>query len=555
MNESNVLQFEHVPVGNNGKINLTVKLDNNTLVIDKLDILSASVRDKFAKKLCKDRPGIDCELVNEQLLSIAGEVQKQQSMELADEESSGELDVSHIVRPERFITPQVSGLTVATLVLCGGKPASRWRVYLQWTSNTREVRDLSDSIDLPNKTKLWIHPIPGQVSIKTVPAWSESARKAWLAGEDSPDPAEIFKKLCKCIAYFVDFPEQHGPGATSTLALWVMLTYVYPAWSAVPYLYLGGPAGSGKTRVFEVLSRLVFRPLQSSNMTGAALFRTLHGNGGTLIYDEAERLKQNTPDVGEINSMLLAGYKRGGRATRLEPVGDTFKTVEFDVFGPKALACIKGLPVALGSRCISIYMFRAGKDSLIPRRRIDNHSSRWQTLRDDLHALALNYGPDFLSLAGQHDVCPNMSGRNFELWQPLLALAGWIEECGAVGLLKLMQDHAIGHIESGQDEQTPDCDEALLRSLAKLLESGSSPIAKDVLEEAKTEESRMFDSWSAKGAANALKRYSIKTKKTVGRRTYRHVTLDDLKHVQAVYGMDLGLTETNDENNGQIPPE
>lgn len=427
MNESNTLQFEHIPVGNNGKVSLTVKLGNNTLALDKLDILSASVRDKFAKKLCKDWPGIERELVDEQLLNIAGEVQRQQNMEPADEESSAELDVSRIVRPEWFATPQVSGLTVAMPVLCGGKPANRWRLYLRWTNDKREVRDLSDSIDLPDKTKLWIHPIPGQVSIKTVPAWSESARKKWLAGEVSPDPAEVFVRLCQCIAYFVAFPEQHGPGATSTLALWTMLSYVYSAWSAIPYLYLGGPAGSGKTRVFEVISRLVFRPLQSSNMTGAALFRTLHGNGGTLIYDEAERLKQNTPDVGEINSMLLAGYKRGGRATRLEPIGDTFKTVEFDVFGPKALACIKGLPVALGSRCISIYMFRAGRDSPKPRRRIDSYALRWQTLRDDLHALALNYAPDFLNFPDRHDVCPDMSGRNFELWQPLLALAEWIE--------------------------------------------------------------------------------------------------------------------------------
>ena len=57
-------------------------------------------------------------------------------------------------------------------------------------------------------------------------------------------------------------------------------------------------------------------------MTGAALFRTLHGQGGVLLLDEAERLK-NTPDpaTAEILSMLLAGYRRGGTATRLEPIG------------------------------------------------------------------------------------------------------------------------------------------------------------------------------------------------------------------------------------------
>ena len=91
-----------------------------------------------------------------------------------------------------------------------------------------------------------------------------------------------------------------------------MLTYFFHAWNAVPYLFVGGPMNSGKTRVFQVLSRLVFRPLQSSSLTAPALFRTLHDRGGTLLFDEAEKLRQATPETGEILSMLLAGYKRGG---------------------------------------------------------------------------------------------------------------------------------------------------------------------------------------------------------------------------------------------------
>ena len=372
----------------------------------------------------------------------------------------------------------------------------------------------------------------------------------------------MFQRLCKCIAHFIDFPADRASGTASTLALWVMLTYAYPAWPAVPYLYLGGPAGSGKTRVFEVLSRLVFRPLQSSNMTGPALFRTLHSKGGTLLYDEAERLKQSTPDVGEVRSMLLAGYKRGGRATRLEPVGDTFRTVEFEVYGPKALACIRGLPEALSSRCIPVMMFRADKTSPKPRRRIDGHAERWRALRADLHALALEYGPNFLDLAGRGHVCPAMSGRQYELWQPLLALASWVEDHGAKGLLAMMQGFATASNESAEDEQTPDCDEVLLRTLAEVVRAGLSPIAKDVLEKAKETEPQTFANWSAKGAANALRRYGVETRKTHGRRSYGHVTLGDLQRVQMTYNMDLGLPEAEGGDTSenvphvpQVPPK
>jgi len=544
MSDKTTLIFTYDRVGNNGKINLTAKLGDEVLAMDDLNIKSANARERFAKQLCKDRPGIDRTDVDRELLSIADETHQKQNTQQSVAKSLAELDVSRIVRPERFITQEVSGLTVAIPTLRDGRPSGQLKLYLRWMDGKREVVNIPESLTLPDGRKLWIHPTPGIPSILDRPAWSKEARTAWMDGTHSVNAADIFQRLCRCISHYIDFPKAQAPGTTATLALWVLLTYCYPAWSAIPYLYLGGPAGSGKSRVFEVLSRLIFRPLQSSSLSAAALFRTLHGKGGTLLYDEAERLKQNAPDVAEITAMLLAGYKRGGRATRLEPIGDgTFKTMEFQVYGPKAMACIRGLPVALSSRCITVVMFRAASGSAKPRRRIDAYTERWQTLRDDLHALALDCGTDFLDMAQQDDVCPKMSGRAFELWQPLLALASWVECCGAAGLLELMQDYAASSIESGREDQTPDCDEILLRMLGNLRQLGISPIAKDVLGKAKEEEPQTFSSWSAKGVANALRRYGVETHKTQGRRSYGHITLDQLRRIQTTYNMDLNLPE------------
>jgi hypothetical protein len=537
------LTISYSPAGGNGKISLIVKSGDKELAIDKIDVLSASARERFAKSLCKDRPGIDRETIDSELLRIAGEHQAERDKGSRQDESSEELDVSRFVRPERFLLPDVSGLTVGTPILRDGAPAGNWTLYLHWADGKREAIALPDSLALPDGATLWVFPTPAAPSPTEPVRWSNLSRKAWLDGAEPVDPAEVFQKLCKCIAYFVDFPECRAAGTTATLALWAVLTYCYPAWSAIPYLYLGGPAESGKTRVFEVLSRLVFRPLQSSNLSAASLFRTLHSKGGTLLFDEAERLKESAPDVSEVKSMLLAGYKRGGRATRLEPVGDTFKTVEFDVYGPKAMACIRGLPPALASRCISTIMFRAAKDSPKPRRRIDAHAERWQTLRDDLHRLAMDWGRELVGLPERKDVCPPMSGRNYELWQPLFALASWFEYHGANGLLAMMQEHAAECIESGQDEQTPDCEETLLKILVDAVRLGQSPQAKDLLAKAMEEDSRTFTNWSPKGVGNALRRYGIVTRKVQGKRTYGNVTLDDLRNVQSAYGLDLGLTE------------
>jgi len=364
-----------------------------------------------------------------------------------------------------------------------------------------------------------------------------------MEGEPAPDPAELFKGMATMFARFIDLPAAHASGVTATAVCWAMLTYVYQTWDAVPYLYIGGPLGSGKSRLFEVLGRLVFRPLGSSNMTGAALFRTLHSQGGVLLLDEAERLR-NTQDPGtsEILSMLLAGYKKGGAATRLEPVGDTFKTVSFDVYGPKALACIAGLPPALTSRAISVTMFRSPPGSEKPRRRIDADPEGWQGLRDSLHAMALEHGPTWLDLPNRADVCPAMSGRDYELWQPLLALASWIEPYGARGLLKMLQEHALATIDAGGDDATPDHDETLLRILTEKRLNLEMPQAKEILEAARELDQVSFRQWSPKGVANVFKRYGLATKEIHGRKVYR-TDLSELAKIQEVYCLSLGISK------------
>jgi hypothetical protein len=313
----------------------------------------------------------------------------------------------------------------------------------------------------------------------------------------------------------------------------------------VPYLYVGGPLGSGKSRVFEILARLVFRALTTASLTAPSLFRTLHDRGGVVLFDEAERLRHTTPEPAEILSMLLSGYKRGTPATRLEPVGDSYRPVSFDVYGPKALACIAGLPSTLASRCIPVTMFRAAPDSPKPLQRIDADPAIWQGLRDELHAMALEHGADWLQLARRSDVCPKgINGRAYELWQPLLGLAWWVESCSARGLLGLMQQHALATIEANQDDQTPEADEVLLEELTEFVRIGCFPTPGEILNKAKERDPKTFDKWVPQTVSRRLKSYGIPTpKKSHGERRYRDVTLETLRRIQRNYNIDLGITD------------
>jgi hypothetical protein len=428
------------------------------------------------------------------------------------------------------------------VTLAEGKPAARWRLYLRWRDGRRESQQLPDALDLLHAGRLWLHPTPAEPSVSTPLGWSGPRRRAWLQGSPAPDPAGLFREVCEGIADFLEFPPGSAAGTAATLALWALLSSGYPAWPAVPYLYVGGPTGSGKSRLFDVLARPVFRPLSSSNLTGPTMFRTLHDRGGVLLYDEAERLRQSTPNVQELLSMLLAGYRRGAQATRLEAVGGTFRPVAFDVYGPKAIACIQEPPPALSSRCITVIMFRAGPDSPKPQRRVDANDARWEKLRDGLHALALDAGPAWLDLAQRSDACPaGISSRDYEPWQPLLALAWWVESCGARGLLALVQRHALETVAAGKDDSVPEADEKLLELLSEKVRDHARPTPTELLEAAKGRDPGTFDRRAPATVTRRLKLYGIPTpKKANGIRRFG-IGLADLQRIQRHYGIDLGV--------------
>jgi hypothetical protein len=491
VSDNDTLSIEFQPRGR-GKVTVTARRGDTVVYADDITPTDARQRSAFTKALREKVPEANPDAIDAELLHVAAADPPPPPTPAAGEE----LDVSRFHRPELFHTAEVSGLAVPVVTMTHGKPAGQWHLYLRWADGRRESRPLADSVELTSGGRLWLHPTPADPSVSTPAAWSRDARRVWLAGAPAPDPAALFRELCEAVAYYLEFPPDSAEGTVATLALWVMLTYGYPAWAAVPYLYVGGPMGSGKTRLFDVVAELAFRVLASSNMTGPALFRTLHDRGGVLLYDEAERLRQSTPEVQELLSMLLAGYKRGGKATRLEAVGDTYRTVAFDVFGPKAIACIQGLPPPLASRSIPVMMFRAGPGSPKPKLRVDADAGRWQRLRDDLHALALEAGPTWLELSRQTDVCPEGIGsRDYELWQPLLALAAWVESCGASGLLELVREHALATVAAGKDDAVPETDEVLLEVTAEAVRTGQRLTSREILDRAKEDAPGLFKTW------------------------------------------------------------
>lgn len=524
---------------------------------ERFDLARGKERGRFIAAV-RDRLGedayhlLDAEAVERDLAAMAADLAA--PPRAAPAEEAVELGDGRVVRPERFILPDVSGLAVPRRILRGGEPVSEWMLYLRWKDGRRESLPLPDVLNIGGE-RVFIAPRPPEPPPNMMPGWSASSRSRWLSGSDPMPPDELCRMLFESFAKYLDLPAESAAGTVAMLTTWSLLTYCFPAFDAVPYLSVGGPMGSGKSRVFELLGQLVLRPLSTSNVSNPALFRSLHGFGGVALLDEAERLRESrSPDVQELLSSLLAGYRRGGCATRCEAAGDgQFVMRHFNVFGPKACACINELPPTLASRCLAVQMFRSPPGSPKPRLRVEADGPLWQVLRDAMHILAMEHGSEWLALPARQDVVPEMSGRNFELWQPLLSIAAWLEDRGARGMLELLRKHALLLIESSREAATPPDDEALLRALARAVGGGVAPTAGELLATVSEAEPSLFHKWSARAVASHLGRYGLRSRKTMGRNVF-DPSPDELRRVAEAYSLDLDLPPDPPAGDVPYPP-
>jgi hypothetical protein len=119
--------------------------------------------------------------------------------------------------------------------------------------------------------------------------------------------------------------------------LYVLHTWMYEQFQAVPYLRFLGLPGSGKTRGTEVIGALCYRPLvMAGSTTPAPMFRMIEVIGGTMLIDEADFAQSQVGS--DIVKVLNCGYQRNLPVTRTEKnnLGEFVPRV-YEVFGPKII--------------------------------------------------------------------------------------------------------------------------------------------------------------------------------------------------------------------------
>jgi hypothetical protein len=148
---------------------------------------------------------------------------------------------------------------------------------------------------------------------------------------------------------------------------YVLLTWVYEAFSELPYLRLRGDPGSGKTRFLLTVGSLCCRPIFASGAsTVSPIFRILDAVRGTLIIDEGDF--RFSDERAEIVKILNNGNAKGFPVLRSEASSKKeYTPTAYHVFGPKLVAT-RGFfeDRALESRCLTEEMGQFGLRRDVP---------------------------------------------------------------------------------------------------------------------------------------------------------------------------------------------
>lgn len=171
-----------------------------------------------------------------------------------------------------------------------------------------------------------------------------------------PEPYGSFTDLLGSIRDFINLYLELPANYLLIASYYVMLSWVFDGFEAIPYLRARGEYGTGKSRFLKVVGSLCYRPcFAGGSSTVSPIFRLIEMYKGlTLILDEAD-FRFSGPD-SEIVKVLNCGYMKGMPVLRTE--GEKVRVpTAYNTFGPKLIATRKEFTdLALESRCLTNYM-------------------------------------------------------------------------------------------------------------------------------------------------------------------------------------------------------
>ena len=272
---------------------------------------------------------------------------------------------------------------------------------------------------------------------------------------DSISPPELLDEVAAQIERFIVCQEETVTAAT----LWIAMTWFIDVIQVAPIAVITAPEKRcGKSQLLFLLSRLVFRPIAASNITSAALFRSIDLWHPTLLIDEADTFMRENE---EMRGLLNCGHTPDS-AKIIRTVGEDFTPKTFNLWGAKAIAGIGKQSDTIMDRAIPLQLRRKKPEESVARLR-HAESGYFTDIASRLARFAQDYSEDIRN--AKPNLPAQLNDRAQDNWEPLLAIA---EIAGKRWLRRAL--HAA-HILSSKNDQSPSIGVALLTDIQAVIET------------------------------------------------------------------------------------
>jgi len=356
-----------------------------------------------------------------------------------------------------------------------------------------------------------------------------------------PSLAEALDAVRDIIRRFVAMPSEH---ALDAVTLWIAATHAQTAWEHASRLVVKSPVRRcGKTRLLEIVSQLVHRPLRTANISAAALVRSISDTDPpTLILDEqdavfARRRGELAEKAEDLRGIINAGYGRDFPYIRWNHAAR--EAEQCPTFAMVAIAAIGDLPDTVEDRAVVVTMRRRAEGERVQPLRARRARKYLEPLRADL-GRAVRHLTEQLA-----DAEPDLpvDDRAADVWEPLVAIAD-----AAGGDWPSRARGACAAIGRGAEPEDDEPSVRLLADLRVVFGEGDALATTEILGRLKSIDDAPWADWARgsgltpRGLAALLRPYGVKPAKwSGGTRGYRR---DDLADAWARYARSSAQSAT-----------
>ncbi|MBL0320637.1 MAG: DUF3631 domain-containing protein [Alphaproteobacteria bacterium] len=227
------------------------------------------------------------------------------------------------------------------------------------------------------------------------------------------DGADLLTAIVATINRFI-ICEKHTAIAA---ALWIAMCWFMDVVQVAPLAVITAPEKEcGKSLLLTLIGRLVPKPLQSSSVSPASLYRSIDLWKPTLLIDETDAcLKDNE----ELRGLINCGHTRDSAYT-IRCVGEDHTPTKFNLWAAKALSGIGHIADTLMSRAIILELRRK-----LPTEKVERIRHADPALFQELSSKLARFAEDNADCVrfARPNLPSSLGDRAQDNWEPLLSIA------------------------------------------------------------------------------------------------------------------------------------